>query len=925
MDAPHADHDAVAAPATQTFLFTDLEGSTRLWEIAPAAMRDALAAHDALARRLVAASGGAVVKSSGDGVHAVFADAAAALAAVLAFQRGLAALADAHALPLRARCGLHAGACEQRDGDYFGGVVNRAARIMSAGSGGQMLLSQAVVDATRGRLPPGARVVDLGLARLRDLARPERLYQLEHPDLPAVFPPLRSLDATPNNLPLQLTSFLGREDDVARIRALLADARLVTVTGPGGIGKTRLALQVAADTVDRYADGAWFVDLAPLADPDEVAATVAQVLGVREETSAAVDTALARHLAARHVLLVLDNCEHVLGACVTLAGALLAAAPGLVILATTRESLHIPGERVWPLAPLPLPAADDPAADMAPAVRLFVERARDTRPDFAPGPSDLETIAGICRRVDGIPLAIELAAARTRALTVAEIGRRLADRFALLAGGHRAALPRQRTLDALIGWSYDLLEGGERDLFVRLSVFAGGFELDAAAEVCAAAGDAVATIDVVEALVAKSLLVAYERGAAMRFRMLDTIRAFARDRLIAVDPAGALQDRHVAWCVALAQAGHDALRGAQQAEWIERLDAEADNLRTALAWATARPPLHAAALTIAAKLWRYWHLTGRMTEGRALVARALAATAHDPALPARADALYAAGALAKNQSDLMEAARHLDDAYAAFHAQGRERDAAAALGSLGNVRQDLGDLATARALHARAHELFCRVGDRAAEATALLNLGSICVDLGEWDAALQYHERSLALARELGLGTVECMGESNLGGLALDRDDAHTARRHFERALALARRIHFRVVEATALASLAAIALAGGDREAARPLARDAIAILAEAGSKATLIEALETAAELCALDGATSTAARVLAATAVGRGELALPLLPRARRTRERVQALVDASPLPLPVPELAFADAAGATLAELNRRRLPNADAGR
>ena len=358
---------------------------------------------------------------------------------------------------------------------------------------------------------------------------------------------------------------------------------------------------------------------------------------------------------------------------------------------------------------------------------------------------------------------------------------------------------------------------------------------------------------------------------------------------------------------------HDALRGPLQAEWIERLDAEADNLRAALAWATARPSQHDAALTIAAKLWRYWHLTGRMTEGRALVARALAATADDPALPARADALYAAGALAKNQSDLMEAACRLDEACAAFQAQGRERDAAAALGSLGNVRQDQGDLATARALHARAHDLFCRVGDRTAEATALLNLGSICVDLSEWDAALQYHERSLALARQLGLGTVECMGEANLGELALRRGDPGAARPHFERALALARRIHFRVVEATALTNLASLALADGDHAAARPLARDAIVILAEAGSKAALIEALETAAELCVRDGAAVIAARVLAATAAARAELALPLLPQARRRRERVQALLEASPPRGPVSALAFADAVGATLAEL------------
>lgn len=291
--------DALAAaagarhPVTQ--LFTDLEGSTRLWERAPDAMRAALAAHDALARRVVAAHGGDVVKSVGDGLHAVFADAAAALAATVEFQVGLAALAAAHGLPLRARCGLHTGACEARDGDYFGPTVNRAARIMAAGFGGQVLLSQAVADAVGERLPDGVRLVDVGRARLRDLNRPDRLYQLAHPALPEVFPPLRSLDATPNNLPLQLTSFVGRDADAAEVRALLDGGRLVTLTGPGGIGKTRLALQVAADAVERFADGVWLVDLAPLSDSAQVAATVAQVLRVREDTSVPVSEALAAH------------------------------------------------------------------------------------------------------------------------------------------------------------------------------------------------------------------------------------------------------------------------------------------------------------------------------------------------------------------------------------------------------------------------------------------------------------------------------------------------------------------------------------------------------------------------------------------------------------------------------------------------------
>ncbi len=893
--APTPAHDG-ATFVHVTLLMTDLEGSTRLWEHAPGAMRVALVAHDALARSTVAAHRGAVVKTSGDGVHAAFADAADALAAAIAFQFGLARLAREHGLPLRARCGLHAGTCEARDGDYFGSVVNRAARIMAAGNGGQTLASQAVVDAAGARLPPSVRAVDLGTARLRDLARPERLYQLEHPDLPSRFAPLRSLDATPNNLPLQLTSFLGRDDELAQLRALLGATRLATVTGPGGIGKTRIALQVAADLLDRYADGAWFVDLASVADGARVAPATAEALGVREVPGATTESVLARDLASRELLVVLDNCEHVLPACAQLVVALLAAVPGLSVLATSREPLHVPGERVWPLAPLPVPAAGAAEPATAPSVRLFVERARDTRPDFAPVGAAVATIADICRRLDGIPLAIELAAARTRALSVSEIERRLADRFGLLTGGHRTVLPRQRTLEALIAWSYDLLDPEERDLFLRLAVFEGGFDLAAAEAVCAGPALAVAMLDGVDALVAKSLLAVSERDDATRYGMLETIRAFARERLDARADADSLRDRHAAWCLNLVRAANDGLRGAGQAVWSARLAAELDNVRAALAWTLARPALHDAALALAALLWRYWHLTGRMTEGRAHVDRALAATSDAGDLPARADAHYAAGALAKNQSDLPQAALHLEAAYAAFTAQRRERDAAAALGSLGNVRQDQGDLGAARTLQEDALALFRRVGDRAAEATALLNLGSIAIDQGDRVAAQRYLEDSLALAREHGLGTVECIGESNLGDLALLRDDAHAARAHFERVLALGRRIGFRVYEATALARLAAFALADGDLRAARPMMRDAIAMLDEAGAKAALLEALEGAAELCAHGGDADTAARLLVDAEAARSALYLPLPATARALRQRVRSRLPAAKAPPP-----------------------------
>ncbi|MFO1413202.1 MAG: tetratricopeptide repeat protein [Burkholderiales bacterium] len=867
----------------RTFLFTDIEGSTRLWESSPALMRDALAAHDALARETVAAHGGTLVKMVGDGMQAVFADTAAALAAALAFQRGLTALSARAGVTIRARCGLHRGRREVRDGDHFGSDVVRATRIMAAGHGGQVLTSDAVANDVRGRMPDGAALVDLGVVRLRDLARPERLWQVDHPGVQGPFPPLRSLDAAPNNLPLQLTSLLGREDDARALHAGLAQARLVTLTGPGGIGKTRLAVQVAGDVLPRFPDGAWFVDLASLVDAARVPAAVAQVLAVAEAPDLPLTAAVAAHVAPRSLLLVLDNCEHLRGAAATVAAMLLAAAPGLVVLATSREVLGLPGERIHALAPLPVPAPTEPP-DASPAVQLFVERARETRPGFVPTAADLAIVGDIARRLDGIPLALELAAARMHVLALPEIAARLADRFRLLSRGPQGALPRQRTLEALIAWSYDLLAPVEQQRFAELSVFAGGFDLPGAEAVCADP----TILDTLDALVGKSLVVAYERGAAMRYRMLDTLREYAQARLADAGRGDDLRDRHAQWCLALATEAHDALRGPRQAAWIERLDAELDNLRAALAWTAADARRHGVALALSAKLWRYWHMTGRMAEGRAHVERALDATADlmDPPL-ARADALYAAGALAKNQSDLAHAARRLAEAGAAFEAQARAVDAAAALGSLGNVRQDQGDFLAARELQVRSLALFRAAGDRRAEATALLNLGSIANDLREWDVAQSLHEDAIALARELGVGAVECLAEANLGELARDRGDARAARARFERALAVSRAVRFTNVEATALTNLAALALADGDRDTAAAHARAAIVLLHAAGAKAALLEALETAAEIVAAGGGGATALGILAATAQARDALALPWLPRAREVRARVVAL--------------------------------------
>ena len=467
---------------TVTFLFTDIEGSTKLWEQHPDAMRSAHARHDTLLRSAVQQHHGHIVKTTGDGVHAAFATAPEALAAVLTAQRALRDEPWDPQAPISVRMGLHTGIAERRDGDYYGSALNRAARLMAAGHGGQTLLSAATQELVRDHLPDEAGLRDLGEHRLKDLGRSEQVFQLQHPSLPADFPPLRSLDnpALPNNLPQQVTSFIGRETQVAEVKARLNKTRLLTLTGAGGSGKTRLSLQVAADLLTGDGDGVWLVELAALTDPALVPQAVADVLGVKEQVGQPIQRTLVEWLKTKRLLLVLDNCEHLVGACASLAADLLRACPDVHLLASSREALNVAGEQTYRVPSLSLPdpkqAQTGEGLSQFEAVRLFIERAQAVQPSFAVTSGNAPAVAQVCWRLDGIPLALELAAARVRSLSVDEINTRLDQRFRLLTGGSRTALPRQQTLRALIDWSYDLLTEREKALLCRLAVFAGGVD-----------------------------------------------------------------------------------------------------------------------------------------------------------------------------------------------------------------------------------------------------------------------------------------------------------------------------------------------------------------------------------------------------------------------------------------------------------------
>jgi predicted ATPase/class 3 adenylate cyclase len=574
-----ADGDAVMIGrplGTVTFLFTDIEASTRLWEEQPEAMRVALARHDAVLHESIEGSGGWLVKHTGDGVVAAFASARSAVDAAVMAQRRL---------ELPVRMGICTGAVETRNDDYFGPALNRAARTMEAAHAGQVLVAAATAA-----IVEGVEFLDLGEHRLRDLSQPQRLYQLRAEGLQEIFPAIRTLDRTPGNLPIQATSFLGREKDLVEVATLLGAARLVTLTGVGGVGKTRLALQVAGEIAADYPDGAWLVELAALGDPDAIGHAVAGALGIAQQSGRTIAQSLVAALSRRRLLLLLDNCEHLLDAAAALAEDIITQCPQVAVLATSREALMVEGERIWPV-----PSLAFRGGLTAPAVTLFAERARAVMPQFQLEP-EAEAVGDICRRLDGIPLAIELAAARIRVMSPVQIRSRLDDRFRLLTGGSRRALERHQTLRHAVQWSYDLLVPAERILLARCSAFAGGFTLEAVEHGCSGSEvEAADVLDLLDSLVRKSLITSERSGEAMRYGLLETIRQFAEEQLATAGEAEIARRRHAEFFVADSDAHFQIWRSPRQGvahRWLER---EIDNLRVAFRWAVERADIDTAA------------------------------------------------------------------------------------------------------------------------------------------------------------------------------------------------------------------------------------------------------------------------------------------------------------------------------------------
>ncbi len=839
---------------TVTFLFTDLEGSTTRWEQQRQAMQSALARHDAIMRDTIRAHGGHVFKSVGDAFYAVFTTAPDAVAAAVRAQALLNGEVWDQALgALRVRMALHTGAADERDGDYFGLPLNRVARLLGAGHGGQILLSLATHELVRDQLPAGAELRDLGEHRLKDLIRPERIFQLGAPDLPRDFPPLRTLDTLPNNLPLQPTPFIGREREVETVRQRLGqpEVRLLTLTGPGGTGKTRLALQVAADLLDAFPDGVFFVNLAPLTDHALVPSAIAAILGVTEVAGQPLDATLKRFLHDKHLLLLLDNFEQVLPAA-PLVTELLAAAARLTVLLTSRAVLGLYGEQDIVVPPLALPDLQHlpPLERLSQyeAVRLFIERAQAAKADFTITNENAPAVAEICHRLDGLPLAIELAAARIRLLPPQALLQRLSSRLKFLTGGGRDLPARQQTLRGAIAWSYSLLDAPEQQLFARLAVFAGGRTLEAVEAVCNAEGDLeMDVLDGVASLVDKSLL-RPEAGAGSeaRFVMLETIQEYAWERLEASGEAEGVRQRHAAYFRQVAEAAETEQNGVQWPRWLERLEAEHVNLRTALLWSLESGAIDIG-LHLAAALSGFWSMRGYLSEGRRWLNAVLARVgASEPGSPrplalnqAVAKALVGAGHLAWLQGDYVVARRQLEESVDLWRGLGDTHGLAFALHILGHVANDQRDYVAAQALFEESLRRYQALGDTLGGLPLRGDLGLIAYHQGDYRAARGHFEQSLPLYRAEGLQENVVVTLRGLGDLARLAGDYERAAALYEESLEVSEALRADPHIASARHKLAHVAHQRGNYPHMYALLAASLRVQRELGNKQGIAECL--------------------------------------------------------------------------------------
>ena len=801
---------------TVTFLFTDIEGSTKLAQEHPDVMPALLARHHKILHQAIQSQNGYVFQIIGDAFCATFHSANNALRAALEAQLVLQNESWTPAA-IKVRMGIHTGTAQLTDDKQYSGYATLAStqRIMSAGHGGQVLLSGATRELVRDALPANAELIDLGEKRLKDLLRPEHLYQLNITGLPTTFPPLKTLDAFPNNLPVHLTSFIGRKNEIAEVKQELNDHRLVTLTGSGGTGKTRLSLQVAAELLEKFDHGVWFVELAPLSDSELIPLTILSAIGIKEQPGKPPLELLKEYLHEKKTLLLLDNCEHLISASAQVVYTLLKAAPEIKVLASSREALGVKGETSYPVLSLSVPDINQmPFVEQLSkyeAVRLFIDRALLVAPHFVLDKENAFFIAQICHRLDGIPLAIELAAARVKVLSVEQISKRLDDRFRLLVGGARTALPRQQTLRALIDWSYDLLSDPERLLLRRLSVFVGGWTLEAAEAVCSGDGiESYGVLDLLAQLVNKSLVIVDEhtKSGETRYRMLETIRQYAREKLLDAGCGEIVRDKHLGYFVKLTEQAEPELYRSNQLFWFNKLEDEFDNFRMALGWALDTNV--ESGLRITSIPWRFWYVHGYFQELGKWLEQLLERYEKTDALHTQALAIFSLCAFRQGdfpetirlgeksvQMARMVSDRHLEAFGLSLHGvytllQGNVLDGVPLLEQSLDIFRKMGnkigqantlewlsfdnrDLERSIAYAKESLSLYRELGDLNGMANALIVLGRLTLWSGDFSSPVQWLEEALSISHQLGDLPDRSMALSTMGILYFWQGDYQAA------------------------------------------------------------------------------------------------------------------------------------------------------
>jgi predicted ATPase/class 3 adenylate cyclase len=818
-----------------TFLFTDIEGSTKLWERNPNAMRGALAAHDRLLREIVERHNGVVFKTIGDACCSAFQRPGDAIRAAVEAQRALHAFNWPNEIgAVRVRMGIHSGECSERDGDYFGPAVNRVARLMSIAYGEQILVSSSTAALVRELLDDSVALRDLGASRLKDLSQPEPTFQVLAPGLRATFPALASLDARPNNLPSQISTFVGRERELSVLRDVIANSRLLTIAGPGGIGKTRLALQLAAEVLERYPDGAWFVDLTAVHDPQFIGQTIAMAVNVQELPSEPIEKTLVAHFAQKNALLLIDNAEQVLAGVAALARTILLQCPGVSIATTSRAPLHLAGEHIYRLGPL----AED-------GTRLFLERARQAAPAMTFSDAERTEAAALCKKLEGVPLAIELASARLSSMPLRQLSNRLTSVLTLSSKDPTESL-RHRTLRGTIEWSFNLLARDEKAALADLSAFRGSCTAEAVRQVATEVRD---VDDAIDSLVDKSLVQTDETSGTTRYRLLDVVREYASEQLDGA--AEGVAERHARYYAELAaRIG----RASADVKEYAALDADATNIRVSLEWHLAHAPINAAAFI--SNIAPYWRTRGLLTEARSWMSRALSVVADGCE---RASLLSLAASFSTLQDDLAESLKLANEALDLYRRLGDGDGIAQARFRIAEASHRQGHLDRAESLYRELLEGFRKSGDARGEMLCLSNLGMLSRQRGDLQQAGEMLEDARRRAAELGDRRVAGELTMAMGWVHIGLNDLAQSRRLFEAAFAQKTDANDQYGICCARHGLATVALMEGRRDEALGEFLATLNIANELQLKDYVARALHGIAAVEAQAGAAGIAARFL------------------------------------------------------------------